>query len=306
MTEQEENMMKRVKLGKSLELSKVILGCMRIKDSGLEGSKLLNMVKECLDLGIDTIDHAPVYGGYTCEKIFGDAVLKAEPSLRKKMKIVTKAGIVCPGARDNKIIYYDSTKKEILAEVEESLQKLSTDYIDLLLIHRPDPLADPAETADALETVVKQGKVLNIGVSNYMPFQIDALQAKLSIPIVTDQMEFSVKNVDNYFNGVSDYSLKKNMPMMAWSPLGGGSVFAGTDEQSLRLKAVIEKIAKERNVGMDLVMYAFLFKHPMNIMAITGTMNMSRIRNAIDALELDLSYEEWYEILAASRGYNVP
>ncbi len=298
--------MRYVELGKNLELSKVVFGCMRLQEGKAEGNELLNIVKECLELGVDTFDHAPVYGGYTCEKLFGDAVLKAEPSLRKKMKIVTKAGIVCPGARDNTIIYYDSTKKEILAEVEESLQKLSTDYIDLLLIHRPDPLADPAETADALETVVKQGKVLHVGVSNYMPSQIDALQAKLNLPIVTDQMEFSVKNVDNFFNGVSDYSFEKNMPMMAWSPLGGGSVFAGTDEQSLRLRAVIEKIAKEKNLSMDIVMYAFLFKHPMNIMAITGTTNMGRIKNAIAALELDLSYEEWYEILAASRGYNVP
>lgn len=298
--------MRYVKLGDKLELSKVIFGCMRIKDGGVEEKQLLGMVKQCLDYGIDTFDHAPVYGGYTCEKIFGDAVLKAEPSLREKMKIVTKAGIVCPGVRDNKVIYYNTTKKEIMTEVEESLQKLSTDYIDLLLIHRPDPFSNPEETADALDTLVKEGKVLNVGVSNYMPSQMDALQKKMKTRIITDQMEFSVKTVENFFNGVSDYSFEKNMPMMAWSPLAGGSIFTGTDEQSIRLRETISAIAEEKNVDMDVIMYAFLFNHPMDIMAITGTMNMKRVKNAVEALDVKLTYDEWYQILAASRGYNVP
>lgn len=298
--------MKQVKLGNKLELSKVVFGCMRILDGNVTGDTLLNTVKECMELGIDTFDHAPVYGGYQCEEAFGNAVLRKEPALRKKMKLVTKAGIVLPGKNENQVIYYDSTKQEILREVDESLRKLGTDYIDLLLIHRPDPFADPAKTAEALEEVVASGKVLHVGVSNYMPSQMDALQSKMNIPIVTDQMEFSVKTVDNFFNGVSDYSFEKNMPMMAWSPLGGGSVFAGKDEQSVRLRDVISQIAEARNVAMDVIMYAFLFSHPMNIMAITGTMNMSRVKNAVDALEVKLTYDEWYQILAASRGYNVP
>jgi len=298
--------MKYVKLGEKLELSKVVFGCMRIKDGGIEGDNLLNMVKECMEYGIDTFDHAPVYGGYTCEKIFGDSVLRKEPSLREKIKIVTKAGIVCPGVRGNEIIYYDSTKKEIMTEVEESLHKLGTDYIDLLLIHRPDIIGNPAEIAEALDTLVQEGKVLNVGVSNYMPSQMDMLQSKMKTKIVTDQMEFSAKTVENFFNGVSDYSLEKDMPMMAWSPLGGGAVFAGKDEQSVRLREVISVIAEQNDVNMDTIMYAFLFKHPMNLMAITGTMNMGRVKNAVDAVDVDLSYEEWYKILAASRGYNVP
>lgn len=298
--------MKYVTVGDKSELSKVVFGCMRIRDAGIEGDVLLKIVEECMDMGIDTFDHAPVYGGYTCEKIFGDSVLKKNPTLRNKMKLVTKVGIVCPGARENNIIFYDSTKKEILIEVEESLKKLRTDYIDLLLIHRPDIIGNPEESADALDTLVKEGKVLNVGVSNYMPSQMDMLQSKMKTRIVTDQMEFSVKTVENFFNGVSDYALEKNMPMMAWSPLGGGTVFAGEDEQSVRLRTVIGKIAERKDVSMDTVMYAFLFKHPMNIMAITGTMNINRIKNAVEAVDLELSYDEWYEILAASRGYDVP
>ena len=289
-----------------MELSQVIVGCMRAKDAGMEGEEMLRFVEGCLDLGIDSFDHAPVYGGYTCEKIFGDAVLRKEPQLRKKMKLVTKAGIVLPGVEGNKAIYYKSTKKEILKEIEESLEKLGTDYVDLLLVHRPDPLADPEETADALETVVKEGKALHVGVSNFMPSQITMLQSFMSVPLVTNQMELSVKCVDNFFNGVLDDAFTRRIPLMAWSPLGGGSVFTGEDEQSVRLRDVLGQIAEEHGTTMDAVMYAWLFAHPVRIAAITGTMNINRIKTAVKAQELSLSYDEWYRILAASRGFDVP
>lgn len=298
--------MKFIELSKSVELSKVVVGCMRIKDSGIQEDELLKFVHECLDLGVTSFDHAPVYGGYTCEKIFGDSVLRKEPQLREKMKIVTKAGIVLPGKNGNKVIYYDSSKEEILKEVDESLAKLGTDYIDLLLIHRPDVLGNPAEMTEALESLIKAGKVLNVGVSNFMPSQINMLQSYLSIPIATNQMELSVKTVDNFFNGVTDDALSRKMPLMAWSPLGGGSVFNGNDEQSVRLREVISEIAKAHNASIDTIMYAWLFKHPVNIAAITGTMNMERVKTAVDALDISLTYDEWYQILAASRGYNVP
>ena len=139
--------MKKIKLSENLELSQVVMGCMRIADSNLTENELLDLVEKCLDMGVTSIDHAPVYGGYTCEKIFGDAVLRKRPELRDKMQLITKAGIVCPGHYGNKTIYYKSTKEEILKEMDESLEKLGTDHVDLLLIHRPDPLADPAETA---------------------------------------------------------------------------------------------------------------------------------------------------------------
>ena len=257
--------MKKIKLSENLELSQVVMGCMRIADSNLTENELLNLVEKCLDMGVTSIDHAPVYGGYTCEKIFGDAVLRKRPELRDKMQIITKAGIVCPGHYGNKTIYYNSTKEEILKEMDESLEKLGTDHVDLLLIHRPDPLADPAETADALETVVKQGKALNVGVS-----------------------------------------FTRRIPLMAWSPLGGGDVFKSTDEKFVRLRTVLTKIAEEHKTTIDAVIYAWLFVHPVRIAAITGTMNADRIQTAVDATELELSYDEWYQILEASRGYAVP
>lgn len=298
--------MKKIKLSDRLELSQVVMGCMRIADAGITEQELLTLVETCLDMGVTSIDHAPVYGGYTCEKIFGDAVLRKRPELRDKMQLITKAGIVCPGHYGNKTIYYDSTREEILREMDESLEKLGTDHVDLLLIHRPDPLADPAETADALETVVKQGKALHVGVSNFMPSQMTMLQSYLNIPLVTNQVELSVKNTENFFNGVVDDAFTRRIPLMAWSPLGGGDVFRSQEEKYVRLRGVLTEIAKGHETSMDAVMYAWLFMHPVRIAALTGTMNADRIKAAAEAADLKLSYDEWYQILEASRGFSVP
>ena len=298
--------MKKIKLSDRLELSQVVMGCMRIADAGITEQELLTLVETCLDMGVTSIDHAPVYGGYTCEKIFGDAVLRKRPELREKMQLITKAGIVCPGHYGNKTIYYNSTREEILREMDESLEKLGTDHVDLLLIHRPDPLADPAETADALETVVKQGKALHVGVSNFMPSQMTMLQSYLNIPLVTNQVELSVKNTENFFNGVVDDAFTRRIPLMAWSPLGGGDVFRSQEEKYVRLRGVLTEIAKGHETSMDAVMYAWLFMHPVRIAALTGTMNVDRIKAAAEAADLQLSYDEWYQILEASRGFSVP
>ena len=298
--------MKKIKLSDRLELSQVVMGCMRIADAGITEQELLTLVETCLDMGVTSIDHAPVYGGYTCEKIFGDAVLRKRPELREKMQLITKAGIVCPGHYGNKTIYYNSTREEILREMDESLEKLGTDHVDLLLIHRPDPLADPAETADALETVVKQGKALHVGVSNFMPSQMTMLQSYLNIPLVTNQVELSVKNTENFFNGVVDDAFTRRIPLMAWSPLGGGDVFRSQEEKYVRLRGVLTEIAKGHETSMDAVMYAWLFMHPVRIAALTGTMNVDRIKAAAEAADLKLSHDEWYQILEASRGFSVP
>lgn len=298
--------MKYLKFGKELELSQVVVGCMRVKDAGMDGKELLQFAEICMDMGITAFDHAPVYGGYTCEQLFGEAVLKNNPGLRKKMKLITKSGIVLPGVEQNKSIYYKSTKANIIKEVNESLLKLNSDYIDLLLIHRPDPLAHPGETAAALEQVVREGKVLNVGVSNFTSSQVEMLQSYLSIPLVTNQIELSVKTAEHFFDGAVDAAFTKRMPLMSWSPLGGGSIFSGQEEQSVRLREILQQIAEEHGTSMDAIMYAWLFIHPVGIAAITGTMNPDRIKTAVEALTISLTYDEWYLILAASRGYQVP
>lgn len=298
--------METVKLSDKLELTKIIAGCMRMVNAGKKGRELLRFVRECMELGINCFDHAPVYGGGLCEKIFGDDVIAAEPGIREKIKIVTKAGIVVPGTCGNRHIYYDSRESSLLAEVEASLRRLSTDHVDLLLIHRPDILGHPEEAAGALEKIIKDGKALEVGVSNYEVSQFEALQHYLPFPLVANQVELSVKTADHLLNGVVDTAMRLGTGIMAWSPLGGGSVFKGEDEKSLRLQKAIGEIADAHGTTIDAVMYAWLFRHPAKIMAITGTMNSEHLKPAVEALSLALSYDEWYGILAASRGFEVP
>ena len=298
--------MKKINITEKLEISQVVAGCMRAADAGVQGDVFLKFAEECIDMGVTTFDHAPVYGGYTCEKLFGDTVLRKRPELRGKKKKKKKTGIVLPGKNGNETIYYESTRKEIKKELEASLLNFGTDYIDLLLVHRPDPLADPAETAEILDELVREGKILSVGVSNFMPSQISMLQSYMKTPIAVNQVELSVKTTENFFNGVTDDAFTRKTPLMAWSPLGGGSVFAGEDEQSVRLRKTIGEIAEIHNTTMDVIMYAWLFIHPVKIAAITGTMNIARVKNAVGALEVQLSYDEWYRILEASRGYKVP
>ncbi|HJB47246.1 MAG TPA: aldo/keto reductase [Candidatus Mediterraneibacter surreyensis] len=298
--------MKSIKIDESFEISQVTAGCMRAADAKMEGDNFLRFVESCMDMGVTTFDHAPVYGGYTCEKLFGDAVLRKKPEIREKMQLITKTGIVLKERYGNKTIYYNSSKEEIIREMDESLQNFGTDHVDILLVHRPDPLGDPAETADALDTLVAEGKVRYVGVSNFMPYQIETLQSYMKNRIVINQVELSVKNTENYFNGVTDNAFYRRMPLMAWSPLGGGSVFGGQDEQSVRLRKVLGEIADAHGTSIDVIMYAWLFVHPVGIAAITGTMNAGRVKSAVDALEMKLSYDEWYQILEASRGYSVP
>jgi len=297
--------MEQVKLSNDVSVSRIIAGFMRA-DAKSEEAETLEFVHQCLEQGINTFDHAPVYGAYTIEKLFGDRVLRKEPGLRSHIKIITKAGIVLPNTVGNKHIYYDSRKESLLNEIDRSLMKLATDHVDVLLIHRPDILGDPAETAEALEEIIKSGKALTVGVSNYEPAQFSALQSKLPFKLVANQMEFSVKSTYNFFNGVIDQAFELRTPIMVWSPLGGGSVFTGTDEQSIRLRKVLSEIAEAHCCSVDMIMYAFLLVHPAKLMPITGTMNIARVKNAVDALDIKLSYDEWYSILAASRGYDVP
>ena len=167
-------------------------------------------------------------------------------------------------------------------------------------------LSNPEETAAALEKIVQSGKALQVGVSNYEPKQFEALQEYMPFPLVANQMEFSVKSVQNFFNGVVDTAQQYRTGLMAWSPLGGGSVFKGEDEQSVRLREVLGGIAQAHGVSVDVVMYAFVMRHPARIMVITGTMDTARLKNAVSALDLKLTYDEWYAVLAASRGFDVP
>jgi predicted oxidoreductase len=190
--------------------------------------------------------------------------------------------------------------------VERSLRKLGADHIDLLLIHRPDPLMDPSKTGAVLEKLVKSGKVLSVGVSNFTTAGFSALQSKMAVPLAVNQIELSAKTTEPLFNGTVDNALERNLPLMAWSPLGGGGLFLGQDEQSIRLRHTIGDIAEERKVSPETILYAWLLCLPVTVLPITGTTRIGRLRSAVAALDLTLTRDEWYRVLAASRGFDVP
>lgn len=299
--------MQRIQLSDNLSFSRIIHGLWRLSDWNLSDTEVLKLIEDCLEAGITTFDHADIYGNYTCEKKFGDA-LALKPELREKMEIVTKCGIklVSDNRPEHRIKSYDTSKEHILASVNQSLENLQTDYIDVLLIHRPDPFMDPIEVADAFKQLQKEGKVRHFGVSNFKRSQFKMLQSHLEFPLITNQIELSAYQLENFKDGTVDLCQEVRLAPMAWSPLAGGSIFASDDERAVRLRSTLEKIAGELGAGgIDEVLYAWLLSHPANIMPIVGSGKMNRIHSAIRSMELSMTREQWFEILQVSMGQEI-
>lgn len=301
--------MERLQLANDLTFSRIIHGIWRITDWNLPKEKTLSLIEKCLELGITTFDHADIYGGYTSERLFGEA-LALRPDLRQKMELVTKCGIKLVSANrpSHKIKQYDTSKDHIIASVEQSLLNLHTDYIDVLLIHRPSPFMDPNQVAEAFSQLKGEGKVRHFGVSNFKQSQFTMLQSYLDIPLVTNQIELSAYELENFFDGTIDLCQEKRIAPMAWSPLAGGRIFnQDDDEKALRLRSTLERVADDINAnGIDEVMYAWLLAHPSKIMPIVGSGKIERIQAAVNAQSISLSNEQWFDILQSSMGHEVP
>lgn len=299
--------MQRINLSGSLELSRLVFGVWRLGDWQLSTDEIQRLIEQNLDLGISSYDHADIYGDYTCEELFG-RVLAQSQELRGKMEIITKCGIklISKNRPDHKIKYYDTSRDHIIASAEQSLKNLHTDYIDLLLLHRPDPLTDPEEVADAFRKLKSEGKVLHFGVSNFSPMQFDMLNSYLDEPLITNQVEISALCLDQFKNGAIEHCQLHNIHPMAWSPLGGGSVFTGQNEQAIRVREVLTRWSEEKGKGMDQLLFAWLLRHPANIIPILGTGKIGRVEKAIEALEIDISRQEWFELWQVSAGEEVP
>ncbi len=300
--------MQRVQMTDDLSFSRIIHGLWRLSDWNQTKEETLSLIQHNLDRGITTFDHADIYGSYTCEERFGDA-LALEPSLREKMELVTKCGIVLPSKNrpEHKTHHYNTSKKHILASVENSLQNLKTEFIDLLLIHRPDPFMDGEEVAEAFTLLKEQGKVRHFGVSNFKDHQWKMLQSYLPFPLVTNQIELSAYHLENFEDGTLNLCQEKRISPMAWSPLAGGAIFKGEDEKAVRLQETLTKVQKEVGAkGIDEVLYAWLLNHPAGIMPIVGSGKKERIQNAIDSLSIHLDHDQWFEILQTSMGHDVP
>ncbi len=277
---------------------------------GLWGSKFSSaayeqIIRDCIAIGVTSFDHADIYGNYTTEEEFG-RVLKQNPSLRNQIQLITKCGIqmVSPNRPQHKIKSYDTSYAHIIESVETSLENFSTDYIDCLLIHRPDQLLNADEVAKAFTQLKQQGKVLHFGVSNFKRWQVDLLNSRF--PVEVNQLECSLLQLNPFVDGTLDQCQQNHIIPMAWSPLGGGNLLAETDdEQTKRILAVANFLADKYNSSADVILLSWLISHPSGIIPVLGTSKIERIKAATAATQIKLEREEWFMLWRASTGKEV-
>jgi predicted oxidoreductase len=286
------------------EFSRLVMGYWRLMEWNMSAPQLASFIEEHVDLGITTADHADIYGGYQCEAAFGEA-MRLAPHLRQKMEIVTKCGIATTAKPDHALGHYITDKSHIISSAEKSLQNLATDYLDLLLIHRPDPLMDADEVAEAFTTLHQSGKVRHFGVSNFTPAQFALLQSRMPFTLATNQVEISPVHQPTILDGTLDQCQQLRVHPMAWSCLGGGSLFNDEAFQPLRdeLQAVANEIGAET---IEQVVYAWIMRLPSKPLPIIGSGKIERVRSAIHSLSLDMNRQQWFRIRKAALGYDVP
>lgn len=283
-----------------------IAGCMRW---GAWGSKFnttayQNIIAACLDNGITTFDHADIYGDYTTEADFG-AAFKSFASKRSSIQIISKCGIqmLGPNRPEHIVKSYNTSKTHIINSVERSLINLHTDYLDVLLIHRPDPLMHPDEIASAVTLLKDAGKINQFGVSNFLPHHVNMLQK--SIPVEYNQLEVSIIYTDPLFNGQLDQCIERKIIPMAWSPLGGNIFSNSDDEKNKSVLAMARTMIEKYNCTVSSVLLAWLYAHPAGLLPVLGTSQIERIIEAKDARAIKFSREDWFKLLEASRGIQV-
>ena len=303
--------MKTMPLGKSsLQVPVVAVGCMRIK--GLEKPKTERFIKTAVEQGANFFDHADIYGDGACEEIFADAI-QMNSSVREKIILQSKCGI-----KRGTVAQFDFSTEYILESVDKILQRLKTDYLDVLLLHRPDALAEPDEVALAFDKLESSGKVLHFGVSNQNPMMIQLLQKSVKQPLVANQLQFSITNSHMISNGINmnmkndssidrdgsilDFCRLNDITIQPWSPFQFGH-FEGVfldNENFPEPNAVINKIAARYEVSNTTIAIAWILRHPAHMQPVTGTTNIDRLQDCIKAAEIYLTREEWYEIYLAA------
>jgi predicted oxidoreductase len=284
--------------------SPLVQGYWRLTDWHMSPSALLDFIEAHMDLGITTVDHADIYGGYQCEARFGDA-LRLKPVLRENMQIVSKCDICLPVEGRYTVKQYDTRASHIRKSVENSLKNLGTDRLDLLLLHRPDPLMDADEVAGVFDALHSEGKVLHFGVSNFRPETLDLLNDRLSHPLVTNQVEISPLQTVSLTDGTLDHCQRLRLRPMAWSCLGGGALF-GDQAASGSLQKSIRTVANELGASPDQVVFAWVLALPSRPLPIIGSGRIERVRAAVGALDLKLSRTQWFSIYEAALGSEVP
>jgi predicted oxidoreductase len=282
-----------------------IIGCMRwgVWGENFSTAQYDTIINQCLEIGLTEFDHADIYGHYTTEADFGNA-LKNNSSLRGKMQLITKTGIqmLTPNRPKHAIKSYNTSSKHIKESVETSLKNLHTDYIDTLLIHRPDILLNPVEVAECIAQLKKEGKIKSFGVSNFTTSQVELLAKHTSIE--HHQVEISVTNLSSFNDGTLDQCQLKNISAQAWSPWGNG-LFTDKTEKNIRILSTAEEIAAQYETGVNEILLAFLYTHPANIVPVIGTTQFERIKKAKAAMQINLAREDFYKLWSASTGAEV-
>jgi len=286
------------------EFSRFVMGYWRLMDWNMSPLQLASFIEEHIDLGVTTVDHADIYGGYQCEAAFGEA-LKLVPALRDRMEIVTKCGIATTAKPEHALGHYITDSAHIIKSAEQSLVNLATDRIDLLLIHRPDPLMDADEVAEAFLNLHQSGKVRHFGVSNFTPAQFALLQSRLPFTLATNQVEISPVHQPLLLDGTLDQLQQLRIRPMAWSCLGGGRLFNEDEFQPQRNE--LETVARELNAGsIEQVVYAWILRLPSKPLPIIGSGKIERVRAALGAEALQMTRQQWFRIRKAALGYDVP
>ena len=296
--------MEKITLSEHLSVSRIIYGMWRLADdSDTSTAHIQAKVEACLEQGISTFDQADIYGGYMAEELLGKA-LKGT-ALRDKIEIVTKCNIVAPVGRHAmaQVKYYDTSREHIIASVDASLRLMGVDYIDLLLIHRPDPMMNHLETGSTLDDIVSTGKIRAVGVSNFRPWDIDLLQSAMKSPIIVNQIEISVLHHKPFTNGDIAFLQQRGITPMAWSPLARGTLF---DTANKSLLEALAKVAERLESDVTSVAVAWLLAHPARILPVMGTNNLDRIAAFSKATTLIIDRQTWYEIYTAALGEDVP
>ncbi|AYO57570.1 aldo/keto reductase [Chryseobacterium sp. 6424] len=286
-----------------MKASPIVIGTMRwgIWGAGHSQKQVQQLIETALTHQLTTFDHADIYGDYTTEKLFGEAFSQMGVA-RETVQFISKCGIEMPcGNRDYEVKAYNYSRRHIIASVDQSLRNLKTEYLDVLLLHRPSPLLNPHEVAETFEILRQQQKVKHFGVSNFSVSQFNMLDA--FFPLITNQIEVSVTETSAFYNGTLDQLMERALRPMAWGVLG--NYFTQETLQNKRIAAVLPALCDKYEANENQLLLAFLLRHPSRILPVIGTSRHDKIEELAQSLSLEMEHEDWFRLLQASRGYEV-
>lgn len=265
-------------------------------------TQMAELINQCLATGITTFDHADIYGGYTTEANFGMALAQSGIA-RENIQLISKCGIQHTiGKRDNRVKHYNYSKEYIIWSAENSLRHLQTDYLDLLLLHRPSPLMHPDEIAEAVAKLKAEGKIKSFGLSNFTNSQTDLIRSRTDV--AANQIEFSATAYEPMLDGSLDYMMMHNIKPLAWSPVG--SIFKEDSEQTRKLKYLMVELVAKYEAPADVILLAWILRHPAGIIPVSGSCSIERLKNQMKATQLQLDLQDWFAIWTESMGEKVP